>query len=265
MEEPTIVPEISDLLQNAMKDSVDNYSITHHEGNKKGEGFLGEFIILSLQNKKTNQETHLAIKQSTFDTKIINEAFKTEIYFYKEVWPKLQSCLQSFAPGLKGMNFIAKCLATDTRTSKKRIVLENLKFRNFEIYDKTKCFDKYHMELIFKTYGKLHALSFAFKEKDPENFKTLTKPFVDQARVFDKIMFLCGPIKRYLKRAIKGYNGENKTEIVNKTLEYVENTTKMLKESFIYTENYSVVTHGDCWSNNLMFKYDVSIIILTSS
>lgn len=38
---------------------------------------------------------------------------------------------------------------------------------------------------------------------------------------------------------------------------YIKHGLDIIKKAWTYEGKYPLLTHGDCWSNNMMFKYDV--------
>lgn len=253
--------EVSEILESALNDKLENYSITLHEGNQKGEGYIGEFLILTLKHLN-NKEVHLVIKQATSKSELVHNSFKTEIYFYQTLLPQLLDFQKKFAPSLQDLTITPKCLATNLHTGVKRIVLENLKYRNFELMDRRKSFDKDHLELLMKSYAKLHALSFAMKEKCSGDYSELIKPFGKQTEQFKT--FVVSLVNSMLNNIIKFHSADFDDPLIDKLNEYVTNLDKIFLECNKYEGEHSVVIHGDCWSNNMMFRYNVSLIISNS-
>ncbi|KAJ8926046.1 hypothetical protein NQ315_009901 [Exocentrus adspersus] len=257
-----VVPaEIHEILERAVKDNIDNYEITVHDANKKGEGYLGEILFLRLEEKNNSKQVlELVVKQAFTKQEIrnvtlIREVFQNEIYFYTHVW----QCLNKFQeriPSRYQFRKVAKCFASVLDDKAEKIVLENLKFQGFELQDKAVPLSKEQFELIMKEYGKFHALSFAYKALYPEDYAELTKELKDVYSRFIASQEFQAGIKITNEICIENLQGCIDEKIMEKYKLYPENCVEMFQDSIDRTTKYTVITHGDCWSNNMMFKYD---------
>ncbi|KAJ8957802.1 hypothetical protein NQ314_006477 [Rhamnusium bicolor] len=140
----------------------------------------------------------------------------------------------------------------------KKIVLENIKFKNFVTIPKTKTFDRDHLEYIFKQYGKYHALSFAYRMLNPEGYAELSKGFADVYLDLTEREAFSQGIDIIHELCLESLQPGEDDDVIQKYKYYVGNGTKIFQNSNNYVGNYSVILHGDCWSNNMMFKYDES-------
>lgn len=255
--------DLTSLIQAVKKDSIENYS-THVTSNTKGEGAVGEVLFIKLTDKKTGEVQAVTVKQQ----KIINGKpmefaegpFRNEIYFYETVWPTLHEFYHKKTK--KTLDFIPKCLGT-SKGKAQMIAMENLKALGFDTYDKTKSFTEDHLSLIFKTYGILHGISMSFKEYNGEEFFQLVNSieplwldmckeggllnvsFVSNAREL-QTLFETVTEKHFIDKLIK-FQTDGSNDIC-----------KLLGEESVSR----VITHGDCWSNNLMFRYNVSVTFI---
>lgn len=262
-----ISSEILETLKDVVREDIKNFEVIVHDGNKKGEGYLGKMTFITLKNKKSGQEFNFAVKQALTNQYIrdmhpIRNVYLNEIYFYTQIWPQLNK-FQERIPPMYRFQKLPKCFATVAEENSEKLVLENLKCQNFEIYDKSKPFDKAHFELILKEYGKFHALSFAYKDLYPENYARL----VERAIKFFSDM----GVRDYFQKA-NVLNHETclnnllpgmDDRVIEKYKKYPEICNKLFSESINCDTKYSVIIHGDCWSNNMMFKYDVSVFCVT--
>lgn len=258
--------EILETLKNVVKESIENFEVTLHDGNKKGEGFLGKIIFVSLRNKKHDQEFHFIVKQAFTNRSVremhpIRSVYINEIYFYSQIWPQLNKFQEKIDPKYQFQK-LPKCFAAVDEENSEKLLLENLKFHNFEIYDKRKPFNKEHVELIFKEYGKLHAPSFAYKSLYPKSYVRLvegtTNTFSD---IGSRDYFQKGNVATHeacLNNLLPGMDDA----VIEKYKHYPKICNKLFFESINCDTKYTVIIHGDCWSNNMMFKYNVSVFFL---
>ncbi|XP_018566194.1 uncharacterized protein LOC108907134 [Anoplophora glabripennis] len=257
-----IPPQICKTLKQLVSGDNENFEIAYHNPNKKGEGFSGEVIFVTLKDKKTNKELNVIVKQSFRDQAIrdwapIRDMYMNEIYFYSKVWPTLDK-FQEQIPIKYRFQKIPKCLTTASNDDFEYLVIENLKFQNFLNHDKKLPLDKDYYELIFKEYGKFHALSFAYKALHPEEYvdlvEGLTNLYVEiiTNETFQKTM------KYSYESCIESLQPGVDDAVIEKLQPYLQNYLNLILEIFECKTKYSVITHGDCWSSNMMFKYDES-------
>lgn len=115
-----------------------------------------------------------------------------------------------------------------------------------------------HVKLVMKTLGKFHAISLAMKEQQRATFKMLTSELTDiLIRENDQhmqeflnfwpasvIAAITDPADVRIKRKIENLYERKQMEIA---AECVNGKT---------AEPYTVICHGDVWTNNTMFKLD---------
>ncbi|XP_023014529.1 uncharacterized protein [Leptinotarsa decemlineata] len=252
--------EICCLLEHALGEKMDNLTVNIHDSNKKGAGYLGNLCFITLKNKQTNEETHLVLKQvmSSGGPKSLefnSTVFHNEMLFYNNIWPFLLN-FQHVTTG-NVLNIIPRCYASCSKKGTEKLILENLSFQSFHVCDKTVPLDKAHLEYIFKTFGQFHAMSFACKALNPEKFDELTAPLKN---IFD--YFLNGTLffKNSMNRCFKfiwDHLESNTPETLSSKLrEYSEDGPNLYSRIMNYNGRNQVLLHGDCWSNNMMFKTD---------
>ncbi|XP_072384200.1 uncharacterized protein [Diabrotica undecimpunctata] len=256
-----IPKSIRDLLEECLHEKIENFEIHEHEGNEKGEGHLGEIAFLSFKNKNTSKDHHLVVKQCLTGgketTKFMSMCFNNEIYFYTKVMPALQEFQKSY-PKVEIFNDIPKCLATCLKKGEEKLVMENLKIKGYKVHPKKIPLNSKMYETIFKKYGKFHGISYAFKHYHPQKFSELgaeyhqnMKRLVDQGLMKSVISGCCNKVKEFLEE-------ENEIKIIESFKKYCDNGVQMYLDALAYKSPYSVFIHGDCWSNNMMFKYNKS-------
>lgn len=115
-----------------------------------------------------------------------------------------------------------------------------------------------HVKLVMQTLGKFHAISLAMKEEQPEKLKMLTSGLTDilirenDQNMQDFLNFwpaaviaaITDPADVHIKRKIEMLYERKQMEIA---AECVNGKT---------AEPYTVICHGDVWTNNTMFKSD---------
>ncbi|KAJ8926075.1 hypothetical protein NQ315_009931 [Exocentrus adspersus] len=254
-----IPQKIRDTLKQVVNGAIDNYEVRVHDPNQKGEGYLGQMVFITLQEKGTGKELNLAVKQAFSEDNIrkhnpIRDAFLNEIYFYTELWPKL-SKLQEGVPEKYNFHHLPKCLAVNSEDKYERLVLENLKQEGFAMHDKTKALDVKMYEEIFKVYAKLHALSLAYKQSHPEDFLKIDSDTIPAWLESTKKKALQDSFRINAENCLKVLESVVDAKVLEKFKCYVNDSVGIFREAQCKAR-YSVLLHGDCWSNNVMFKYD---------
>ncbi|XP_023310186.1 uncharacterized protein LOC108907132 [Anoplophora glabripennis] len=273
-----ILLEVCKTLKQLVDGDEENFEIACHNPNKKGEGFSGEVIFVTLRNKKTRKELNVIVKQAFRDEALrdvmpVKDIYMNEIYFYSKVWHTLDK-FQEQIPMKYRFQKVPKCLATFSNANFEYLVMENLKFQHFQNHDKKlplgkeyyelifreygKFHGKEYYELIFREYGKFHGLSFAYKASHPEEYADLAKGLVDIfLRIVENEVTQKG-IKYLYENCIESLQPGVDDAVIEKLRLYLQNHKEFLLEITDSKTKYSVITHGDCWSNNMMFKHDIS-------
>lgn len=136
-------------------------------------------------------------------------------------------------------------------------MLEDLSLRNFSTIDrKTGVMTAEHVYLVMQGLAKFHAISFALKDQKPEKFNELTSNLSEVIIVKSNIQ-----LRYYLTEQAK-----NVFNSVSADEELLARVTKIYEKEALdiaadcidleSTGSASVITYGDVWQNNIMFKYD---------
>lgn len=258
------VPQkIYEVLEKAIDGNIEDFAISVNDSNKKGDGYIGQIFFVTLQEKNYGRRLNFVVKQAFSEQNIrelhpIRDAFITEIYFYTELWPKLRE-FQERIPATLSFDHLARCYAATREENFERLVLEDLKEQGFVMNDKRKVMDREQLEYIFKVYGKLHAISFAYKALKPGEFSELTEVVTDVWVSFSKKQIFQDAIKLAYRQCFDNLEPGVDDAIIDKFRHYLDDGMEVFCKSLV-NGKYTAIVHGDCWSNNIMFKYDVSVI-----
>lgn len=258
------VPQkIYEVLEKAINGNIEDFAISVNDSNKKGDGYIGQIFFVTLQEKNYGRRLNFVVKQAFSEQNIrelhpIRDAFITEIYFYTELWPKLRE-FQERIPATLSFDHLARCYAATREENFERLVLEDLKEQGFVMNDKRKVMDREQLEYIFKVYGKLHAISFAYKALKPGEFSELTEVVTDVWVSFSKKQIFQDAIKLAYRQCFDNLEPGVDDAIIDKFRHYLDDGMEVFCKSLV-NGKYTAIVHGDCWSNNIMFKYDVSVI-----
>lgn len=217
-------------------------------------------VFVTIKNKKENKKHNLVVKQAipaktASDAKVMETTYFNEIHFYKTVWPTYDNFQRSF-PGITYFNKIATCYGSNLTPGREKLILENLKHSGFQMFPRDGAFQDAHLKLLLNAYGRFHGISAAFRELHPEETKKLTEVLTNSSELVLKMNVVSMYIVHCLKSMEKMIENEN---IKGKLEVFRQNAIQLASDSIHYGGRNPVFNHGDCWSNNILFKFDVSI------
>ncbi|CAH1406804.1 unnamed protein product [Nezara viridula] len=136
------------------------------------------------------------------------------------------------------------------------ILLEDLKASGYSLVPRQKGLDLDHAILVLRGLGKYHGMA-----KVVEQRGTISKDDYKPYMLFTDLKlvksFLYASISN-LSKIMKNSWGPEWEDTANKLkIPFEPFAAKWMSMGTVYTEtNFTVLNHGDCWSNNMMFKYD---------
>lgn len=250
------------LSQVAENEGIRNYEFNFGEKNEAFAGFIGDFVFVKLNDKDSEKELDLAIKlshreESQRERVPTRTTFENEAHLYTKFWPEL-SKFQKSHKITKPFDSIGKCYTWSLEKNHEYIVMQNLKNQGYGLFPKTYSFTYEDSKLIFQTYARYHAISFAMRQQCPEK---LQEVFDSTHNVYEEICStenFASVLTTVVKDNLQILETANDEEITKQFLPYAENSMDLFRSVLNYKGKYPVLTHGDCWSNNLMIKRNVS-------
>lgn len=253
--------KIYEILKDVVQGDIHDYAIIVHEPNRKGEGYLGQMFFVSLKHKSNGEQLDIVVKQAFCEKNIrkfypIRDVFLNEIFFYTKLWPKFTKFQETIPSHLRFVH-LARCFAAVSTDNYEALVFANLKYEGFVLQNKKEALEKEKFEFIFKMYGRLHSISFAYKKLYPEEFSQIAEEITDVWTQFSRLPNFQESIKLSYQQSLESLQPGVDDEIIEKYRHYVDDGIKLFHRS-MDNGQYICLTHGDSWSNNMMFKYDVS-------
>lgn len=265
---PDYLIELLDSI--AKKEGFESYKHSISAGSNHGDGFLAAMKRITVTGKRNGRDDELSLIFKLMPTSAARrEQFNSSKVFGREVtmYNKVLKLMNDFQveKGLTaedGFFEYPKCYGVieDAANDRFALVMEDLKKSGYEMFDKLQPSDYNHVKLFMESLGKYHAVSFALKDQRPgifEQFKDLEDIFADQVKNSPDMMQAM--LRFAYDKAIVAFEDDIAKESGVLAL-------KKLKENFLHdlqhlsagrkSEPFSVINHGDCWNNNLMFKYD---------
>lgn len=117
-----------------------------------------------------------------------------------------------------------------------------------------------HVRLMMQSLAKFHAISFALKDQQPQKFQELSSPLAEIFIRRDDLMLR----EYFLKQSEQVLNvlsDEKDAHLLAKVAKLFETKPMDLVADCLDTQITGldgVISHGDAWQNNTMFRYDNS-------
>lgn len=237
------------------KDFTKLVNIKYQPGSETYDGFTSKTYTVDISDEK--KSLHLFVKVPLrvgwFANIPIHKLFHNEVYFYSILYPAYLEFLKErgFEDGFRNVPI---CYGIQEEL----IALENLKRNNFRMLPKGKTINDSHFVLATKTFAKFHAVSFAFKDQKRELYDSFTKNI---KKCLGEVMFTAN-FEKFLVASIQDFINildpvEDKY-ILDACDNLAENLLNVMLNIENHANNYSIITQGDCWSNNMMYLYEVS-------
>lgn len=158
------------------------------------------------------------------------------------------------------LNFVEypKCYRTVDIENNECLLLEDLCNGGFStIHGGTNEVTADHVCLVMNGLAKFHAISFALKDQQPEKFNNLTanlnEVFINRAN--NTLRFYLNSQSAFVFEAVA-----DEIDLLAKVKEFYEREAVDWAADCIdidITGTASVISYGDAWQNNIMFKYNV--------
>ncbi|XP_049855598.1 uncharacterized protein LOC126336149 [Schistocerca gregaria] len=254
---------IESALKNAERKKIAVDSINVKYANPEGVGYTSLMFRLTASLRSENSEEiqkRTLIVKTTLESGELKDlvdkidAFKFEADMLHDVVPQVHEQLVA----LEGDEFrplAAKCYQWG-RQPAAFLVLEDLSAAGFRLAQGGQPLDLKHCRVALRAYARLHSSSAYMLSKQPQYKDTFRfHLFTDK----DAIQFtgsLCKKIMTALANEFDkcpGYEqygeryrafADRLLNVASERMEQIRNQTKLL-----------VLAHGDCWKNNMMFKY----------
>lgn len=270
MSTANILPQfvLKHLEQIAKDEGFMEYEIEQADGSNFGDGFAATLISATFVgtrqiNDEIRQKERLslmckiqspsAMHQEQFNSSML---FDREIYVYEKLLPTLNDLQRE--KGLSEENGFfnyPKCYASssDSVDNEFVIIMNNLKAGGYGLWPKLKPIPFENVKLLMEQLGRYHGLSFVLRDQKPQVFEELKAGLQPdiliamlKAPAFDA-MFQAS----YARLAALPAKPEH--------TKFLQRLTKEWKSIFTDCVNperagpFAVLSHGDCWNNNLMF------------
>ncbi|XP_055845868.1 uncharacterized protein LOC129911893 [Episyrphus balteatus] len=248
-----------------------NYTLQTEKGSSIGDNYVGIVHRLIISYEESDNKGSLEPKKMSIFVKVppdniqrrnqffARPCFLRESLMYDEFLPLLVKFQENKSINTEkdGFKEHAICYKTLTDDLQEAIFMEDLAVKGFCMNDRFVHPSLDIVKLIMRALGKLHALSFALKDQCPEEFAK----FRDIEEIFERsdkffVDYMNG-LKTLACDALSKEGDEENLEMVQTYFQKkpIYNQVRELLDSS-RAEPYAVVCHGDCWNNNILFKFE---------
>lgn len=254
----------------------ENVSCEIIQASAKGDNYVGVIYrvkvkkLTSLDEKNKNNTFSMIIKlppenEARREQFSIPIFFEREILLYTDVLPLFINFQKQkgINPMENGFHEIPMCYGVVETEREEALIFEDLNSSGYEMFDRHKNLNYEHAELAMKILGKFHAISFAMKDQDFSKFKRFTE-MKDLFTSKSNDEAFCEFMNMITKRSWDTLDKEKDSKYIEK-INYL--TNKPIIDLLIEcvdpkdAEPYAIITHGDCWNNNMMYKNEVNLIL----
>lgn len=260
------LPEyVLDILSGiATADGLSGYIIELSAGSNIGDNFMGlihRAILRGLRNGMP-AELHLIIKLSTENEARrkqfpMDMVFKREVLMYNKILPLFEKFQRDRGvSNEEAFTSFPKCYAAvaDEQKSQFVVIMEDLKAKGFDLLSKERPIESNHLFLTVGQLARMHAISFAIKDQQPEVYDELRK-ITDLRRIFVEYDVWREFVESSFDRAIAVLLDERHIEWLRAIKQNVRDLIATLLADDA-SDPFGVIGHGDMWLTNILFHHD---------
>ncbi|KAG0728017.1 hypothetical protein GWK47_003882 [Chionoecetes opilio] len=262
-------PLTDDLLRNTLRkdkgDAAELVSWKCEDFTKKGDNYASFVTSVKVQYREAKEG---ALKEASYVAKIahqmemetkfrsiMNEVFEKEGCCFLEILPKMNQAMRELH--LDAIR-TAEGYCVSLELGKEVLMVEDLRARHFKMCDRRRGMDVLHATLVLKELGRMHAASLVVEKLGcslTETWPVIVEKWLhsedSSMDMFIKIMAAQIEGAAMIMEKIPKYE-----HVVEWIRELKPRAMQIFKDALLQGLKFSVLTHGDCWSNNVLFRYD---------
>ncbi|XP_068623132.1 uncharacterized protein [Battus philenor] len=183
----------------------------------------------------------------------VNDFFANETLIYNELLPMFRKLQENFGVPDNDKFKFPICYGTLDEPINEIILLEDLEPYNYVMLNKTEPLSDEIVKTVLKNLANFHSLSYVLRNKEPQVFDKFMGTLVN-ASVNPKTM---AQTQMFFEHALNDLKSIFDKDRYKNTIDYVMQhlvKTWMKLVSADKGSKYSVIQHGDLWTNNIMFQ-----------
>ncbi|XP_059046513.1 uncharacterized kinase-like protein D1044.1 [Achroia grisella] len=145
---------------------------------------------------------------------------------------------------------VSKYYGCNTKLFEETVILEDLSAKGYTTYDRFKSIDWDYTAKAMESLAKFHALSIAFSEENPQEYKEFVEKMEFQRELFTGMMYQFYEQRIETTLSVITENHKNKLKEYLETHINLESIIKLCKSS-----ERPVLCHGDYRPSNLLHRY----------
>ncbi|CAH0398330.1 unnamed protein product [Chilo suppressalis] len=183
---------------------------------------------------------------------LFREAYKREVLFFNKIVPSYLEIQRSFRliEGLK-IKF-PNCYYASAEWNEEVLVFASPYAQGFRLHDRLATLGLDHVSLVMKNLAKLHALSFVFEKYQPVEFEEIRKACSNDLQYSD-VKLIPKSMITYYDASVNVVKDEKAKKLLKHYASYILQILN--KSAMPIRRKHLVICHGDCWNNNVMYKF----------
>ncbi|KAK4878848.1 hypothetical protein RN001_011354 [Aquatica leii] len=225
----------------------------------KGVNYTGEIKKLHIKGKNENGdsvELRLLLKLAPNYLPIrkiltIDRSYQCEMFVYRSLFPLFAEMQTDVEDRFESY---PKYFASSANYLNEVIILEDMV--QYKLFDRLGTLSHDHALILTKEIGKLHAMSFVLRKRDPKRFREISDNIRNESRDGDEMSKLVSNgLTVWSTRVIQALDPVNDKAAFEKFKNFSNSIDMVLNRHYSFDSNdeYGVISHCDLWAGNLLF------------
>lgn len=233
----------------------------------KSENYIANIFRVFIKGTGNENNNFSAIIKTLINTtrqELFHELHKREVIAYEKVISRFIEMQNSIDDNLRLV--LCECIYSSIKKSNEVMILKDMELDGFVTDNKLARYEDLtfdQVSSVLSELAKFHALSFVFEKKDRDAFDQTILGFEDI--LFQNNFLNKSKLRNYFYESYEmSVNLVSDFEVKKKLEEIRDNILEIL-QMYAKSGKTNVMCHGDCWINNMLFKYEVSILFYTNT